>query len=132
VTDWVDGGLTVDDGIAIAAAYKEAGAAYICCSSGGNSPQQKIPTGPGHQVHLSDVVRKVTGGITRSVGPIDTPQQADDIIRSGQADVVALGRAFLADPRWPWRAGEALGHDVQKVRQYARSAATIKKWVLAG
>ena len=128
VTDWVDGGLTVGDGVAIAAAYKEAGAAYVCCSSGGNSPLQKIPTGPGYQVHLADAVRKGTGGITRAVGLVDTPRHADKIIRSGHADVVALGRAFLADPRWVWRAGVALGHEVYKVKQYADAAGVARRW----
>ncbi len=132
VTDWVEGGLTVEDGAAIAQAYAEAGAAYICCSSGGNSPLQKVPTGPGYQVHLAEAVRKATGVVTRAVGLIDAPQQADEIIRSGRADVVALARAFLADPRWVWHAGTALGHDVYKVPQYARAAEIARKRVVTG
>ena len=71
VTDWVEGGLTVEDGAAIAAAYGAAGVAYVCCSSGGNSPLQKVPTGPGYQVHLAEAVRKATGVPTRAVGLID-------------------------------------------------------------
>ena len=61
-------------------------------------------TGPGYQVHLADAVRKATAVVTRAVGMIDAPHQADQIVRSGRADVVALARAFLADPRWVWRA----------------------------
>jgi 2,4-dienoyl-CoA reductase-like NADH-dependent reductase (Old Yellow Enzyme family) len=121
VTDWVEGGLSVEDGIEIARAYGEAGAAYVCCSSGGNSPHQKIPTGPGYQVHLAEAVRRATGLVVRAVGMIDDPHQADEIVRTGRADVVALGRGFLADPRWVWRAGAALGHEVYRVPQYARA-----------
>jgi 2,4-dienoyl-CoA reductase-like NADH-dependent reductase (Old Yellow Enzyme family) len=130
VTDWVEGGLTVEDGVAIAQAYAEAGAAYVCCSSGGNSPLQKVPTGPGYQVHLAEAVRKATGVVTRAVGQIDAPHQADEIIRSGRADVVALARAFLADPRWVWRAGTELGHDIYRVPQYARAGEIARKWVV--
>jgi 2,4-dienoyl-CoA reductase-like NADH-dependent reductase (Old Yellow Enzyme family) len=131
VTDWVEGGLTVEDGIAIAAAYREAGVAYVCCSSGGNSPLQKVPTGPGYQVHLAEAVRSGAGVATRAVGMIDSPLQADQIVRAGRADLVALGRAFLADPRWVWRAGAELGHDVWRVPQYARAGELPERWVAA-
>ncbi len=131
VTDWVEGGLTVDEGVAIAGAFREAGAAYICASSGGNSPHQKIPTGPGYQVHLAEAVRRGAGITTRAVGLIDAPHQADEIVRSGRADMVALARAFLADPRWVWRAAAALGHEFTPPPQYARAAMLPKKWVEA-
>jgi 2,4-dienoyl-CoA reductase-like NADH-dependent reductase (Old Yellow Enzyme family) len=127
VTDWVEGGLTVEDGVAIAAAYREAGLAYVCCSSGGNSPLQKVPTGPGYQVHLAEAVRRGAGGITRAVGLIQDPHQADAVVRSGRADLVALGRGFLADPRWVWRAGAELGHAVWRVPQYARAGEILPK-----
>jgi 2,4-dienoyl-CoA reductase-like NADH-dependent reductase (Old Yellow Enzyme family) len=127
VTDWVEGGLTVEDGVAIAAAYKAAGVAYVCCSSGGNSPLQKVPTGPGYQVHLAEAVRRGAGGIVRAVGLIQDPHQADAIVRSGRADLVALGRGFLADPRWVWRAGAELGHPVWRVPQYARAGEILPK-----
>ena len=131
VTDWVEGGLSVEEGVAIARAYKDAGAAYICASSGGNSPHQKIPTGPGYQVHLAEAVRLGTGVTTRAVGLIDDPLHADEIVRTGRADMVALARAFLADPRWVWRAAAALGHDFYQPPQYARAAMLAKKWVEA-
>ena len=121
VVDWVDGGLSVEDGVAIAAAYRAAGVEYVCCSSGGNSPLQKVPTGPGYQVHLAEAVRRGAGAITRAVGMIQEPGLADEIVRSGRADLVALGRGILADPRWVWRAGAALGHEVWRVPQYARA-----------
>lgn len=121
VTEWVDGGLGVEDGVAIASAYRAAGVAYVCSSSGGNSPLQKVPVGPGYQVHLAEAVRHGAGVVSRAVGMIQDPHQADQIVRSGRADMVALGRGFLADPRWVWRAGAALGHEVWRVPQYARA-----------
>jgi 2,4-dienoyl-CoA reductase-like NADH-dependent reductase (Old Yellow Enzyme family) len=131
VTDWVEGGLTVEDGVGIARAYRDAGLGYICCSSGGISPQQRVPTGPGYQVHLAEAVRAATGIATRAVGLIDDPRQADAIVRDGRADLVALARAFLADPRWVWRAAATLGHEVAMPPQYARAAALPKRWVAA-
>ncbi len=128
VTDWVEGGLSVEEGVAIAAAYRDAGLGYVCASSGGNSPRQKIPSGPGYQVHLAEAVRRGTGLATRAVGLIDDPSQADEIVRSGRADMVALGRAFLADPRWAWRAAAALGAEFTPPPQYARAAALPKRW----
>jgi 2,4-dienoyl-CoA reductase-like NADH-dependent reductase (Old Yellow Enzyme family) len=128
VTDWVEGGLTVDDGIEVARALKDAGAAYICCSSGGVSPLQKIPTGPGYQVHLAEAVRKGVGIPVRAVGMITEARQADAIIAAGRADMVAVARAILADPRWPMRAAATLGHKVTTAPQLARAASLIKEW----
>ena len=131
VTDWAEGGLTVEEGVAVARAYREAGLAYVCASSGGNVPWQKLPTGPGYQVHLAEAVRAGTGIATRAVGLIDDPLQADEIVRSGRADLVALGRAFLADPRWVWRAAAILGADITPPPQYARAAHLPGKWAAA-
>ena len=131
VTEWVDGGLTVEDGVEIARAYREPALAYICASSGGNSPHQRVPTGAGYQVHLAEAVRRGAGIATRAVGLIDDPRHADEIVRSGRADMVALGRAFLADPRWAWRAAAALGHEFTPPPQYARAASLPRKWVEA-
>jgi 2,4-dienoyl-CoA reductase-like NADH-dependent reductase (Old Yellow Enzyme family) len=131
VTDWVEGGFTVEEAIETAAALKAAGAAYICCSSGGNSPHQKVPLGPGYQVHLADAVRKGAGIATRAVGMIDEPRQANSIVADGRADMVALGRALLADPRWPWRAAAKLGHEIGKAPQLLRSAHLPKQWAAA-
>ena len=128
VTDRVEGGLTVAESIEHAKALKGAGVAYICCSSGGNSPLQKLPTGPGYQVHLAEAVRDGAGIPTRAVGMIDDPAQANAIIADGQADVVALARAILADPRWPWRAAAKLGHELMPAPQLVRAAYLQKKW----
>jgi 2,4-dienoyl-CoA reductase-like NADH-dependent reductase (Old Yellow Enzyme family) len=131
LTDWVDGGLPVEDGVEVARALKQAGAAYICCSSGGNSPLQKIPTGPGYQVHLAEAVRNGAGIATRAVGMIDEPLLANEIVTGGRADMVALARPFLADPRWPWRAAAALGHEIVPAPQLARAAHLPKQWTKA-
>ncbi|MEQ1520964.1 MAG: NADH:flavin oxidoreductase/NADH oxidase [Aestuariivirga sp.] len=128
VTDWVPGGFDVDEAILVAKAYKLAGASYICCSSGGNSPLQKMPGGPGYQVHLATAIRNGANIATRAVGLIDDPHQANDIIASGKADIVALGRALLADPRWPWRAAARLGHAIVAPPQLLRCVPLIKQW----
>jgi 2,4-dienoyl-CoA reductase-like NADH-dependent reductase (Old Yellow Enzyme family) len=127
-TDWVDGGFNPDEAVVLAKALKAAGIAYICCSSGGLDPRQKVPTGPSYQVFLSDRIRREAGVATRAVGMIDDPQVADAIIRDGKADMVALARALLADPRWPWRAAAALGAPMHHVPQYQRSIPLIDKW----
>jgi len=131
VKDWVDGGLTEDETVEVVKALKAEGVAYICCSSGGNSPHQKIPTGPGYQVHLAQYVRERVDIPVRAVGMIDEPHQANRIITSGQADMVALARAMLADPRWPWRAAAVLGHEIAVAPQYVRAAHLPKKWEAA-
>jgi 2,4-dienoyl-CoA reductase-like NADH-dependent reductase (Old Yellow Enzyme family) len=127
-TDWVEGGFTPAEAVELAAALKDAGVAYICCSSGGNSPHAKVPTTPGYQVHFAEKIRREAGIVTRAVGLIDDPLQAEAIVRDGRADLVALARAILADPRWPWRAAAMLGEPFEPVLQYARSKPTMLKW----
>lgn len=131
VTDWVVGGVTIEEGVEIARALKDVGASYICCSSGGISPLQKIATGPGYQVHLAEAVRRGAGIPTRAVGMITEAPQADAIVTGGRADMVALARAILADPRWPMRAAAILGHKVQTAPQLARAAGLFKQWAAA-
>jgi 2,4-dienoyl-CoA reductase-like NADH-dependent reductase (Old Yellow Enzyme family) len=131
VKDWVDGGLTEDESVEVAKALKAEGVQYICCSSGGNSPLQKIPVGPGYQVHLAEHIGKAAGIPVRAVGMIDDPAQADEIVRTGRADMVALARAMLADPRWPWRAAAALGHRLEIAPQFARADTLHARWVKA-
>lgn len=128
VTEWVDGGFDIADGIAVARALKAEGIAYICASSGGNSPLQKMPGGVGYQVHLAEAVRREAGIPTRAVGLIDDPKHAESILTDGRADMVALARAFLADPRWGWRAAAALGEEFFPAPQLLRSAALMKQW----
>jgi 2,4-dienoyl-CoA reductase-like NADH-dependent reductase (Old Yellow Enzyme family) len=128
VTDWVDGGFNPDEAVVVAQALKAAGLDYICCSSGGVDPGQKVPTGPSYQVFLAERIRRDAGIATRAVGLIDDPHVADQIVRDGKADIVAFARAILADPRWPWRAAAALGAHMHHVPQYQRSVFLIDKW----
>ncbi|AMY00189.1 NADH:flavin oxidoreductase/NADH oxidase [Mesorhizobium ciceri] len=131
VKDWVDGGFDVADAIEVAKALKDEGVAYLCCSSGGNSPLQKLPTGPGYQVHLAEAVRKGADIPTRAVGLIDDPKQAEAIVTEGRADMVALARAFLADPRWGWRAAATFSETIHPAPQLARSVTTMQHWMKA-
>jgi len=130
-TDWVDGGWTIDDSIALAERLKVAGCDWIDTSSGGISPAQKIPLGPGYQVHLSRQLRRATSIPTIAVGLITEAKQAEAIVASGDADLVAMARAMLWDPRWPWHAAAALGAQVLAPPQYWRSAPRDAGKVLA-
>jgi 2,4-dienoyl-CoA reductase-like NADH-dependent reductase (Old Yellow Enzyme family) len=121
-TDWVDGGWTLDETIVFARELKARGADFIDVSSGGNSPLQKIVLGPGYQVAFADVVKSATGLTTIAVGLITTAAQAEEIVASGKSDIVALARAMLFDPRWPWHAAQELGATVDAPPQYWRSA----------
>jgi 2,4-dienoyl-CoA reductase-like NADH-dependent reductase (Old Yellow Enzyme family) len=121
-TDWVDGGWTIEDSVALARRLKAVGCDWIDTSSGGISPAQKIPLGPGYQVHLAREIRRATSIATIAVGLITEAKQAEGIVASGDADLVAMARAMLWDPRWPWHAAAALGAQIRAPRQYWRSA----------
>jgi len=120
-TDWTEGGLTPDEVVTYLQACRAEGVDYVCVSSGGLLPKATIPVGPGYQVELAAKIKAETGLITRAVGMIAEPHQAEGILEAGKADVIALGRAFLDDPRWCWRAAEALGADVPIPPQYLRA-----------
>jgi 2,4-dienoyl-CoA reductase-like NADH-dependent reductase (Old Yellow Enzyme family) len=120
-TDWIDGGWTLEETADFALMLKQAGADYIHISSGGIAPQQKISIGPGYQVPFAHHVRQKTQIPTIAVGLITQPQQAEDVLVKGEADLVALGRSFLYKPRWGWEAAAALGGQVQATQQYWRS-----------
>jgi 2,4-dienoyl-CoA reductase-like NADH-dependent reductase (Old Yellow Enzyme family) len=121
-TDWVDGGWDLEQTIAYARELQRRGADWIDASSGGISPLQKIPVGPGYQVPFAEAVKAATGIATMAVGLITEPRQAEAIIAGGQADLVALARGMLYDPRWPWHAAAELGATVVAPPQYLRSA----------
>lgn len=120
-TDWVDGGWTVEDSIALARIVQGHGVDLVDCSSGGNIAAARIPVGPGYQVEFAERVRREAGVLTAAVGMITDPAQADQIVRSGQADVVVLARQFLREPYWPLLAARALGHDMAWPPQYERA-----------
>jgi 2,4-dienoyl-CoA reductase-like NADH-dependent reductase (Old Yellow Enzyme family) len=120
-SDWVDGGWTIEDSIALVRRLKAAGCDWIDTSSGGISPAQKIPLGPGYQVPLARAIRRATSIATMAVGLITDAKQAEAIVTSGDADLVAMARAMLWNPRWPWHAAAILGAQVQAPKQYWRS-----------
>ena len=120
-SDWVDGGWDLEQTLAFAAALKARECDWLDVSSGGVSPLQKIPLGPGYQIPFARAVREATGIVTMGVGLITEAQQAEEIVATGEADLVALARALLWDPRWPWHAAAALGAQVQAPPQYWRS-----------
>jgi 2,4-dienoyl-CoA reductase-like NADH-dependent reductase (Old Yellow Enzyme family) len=118
-TEWVDGGWSLDDTIALVSALKPLGVDLIDVSSGGNLVT-KIPIGPGYQVGLAAAIRQATGVPVAAVGLITEPAQAEQVLRSGQADAVLIGRAALREPGWPERAAHALGADPQLAPSYRR------------
>jgi 2,4-dienoyl-CoA reductase-like NADH-dependent reductase (Old Yellow Enzyme family) len=120
-TDWIEGGLTLDDAIAFARALKSLGFDYVCVSSGGILPHASIKIGPGYQVPLAAQVKSAVGIATRAVGLIVEARQAEKIIASGAADLVALARSFLYDPRWVWHAAQVLGAKIPYPPQYRRA-----------
>ncbi|MDE2129058.1 MAG: NADH:flavin oxidoreductase/NADH oxidase [Betaproteobacteria bacterium] len=130
-TDWVDGGWDLEQTLTFAAALKTRGCAWIDVSSGGVSPLQQIPIGPGYQVPLARAVRQATGLPTMAVGLITEPHQAEAIVRDGSADLVALARALLWNPRWPWHAAAALRATVSVPPQYWRSEPREARGVFA-
>jgi 2,4-dienoyl-CoA reductase-like NADH-dependent reductase (Old Yellow Enzyme family) len=120
-TDWVDGGFQPDDAVAYARALKRVGLDFVCVSSGATVPQAKIPVAPGYQVAFSERVRREAAIATRAVGMIADPAQAEEILSSGKADMIAMARAFLDNPRWVWHAAERFGVKIDYPPQYARS-----------
>lgn len=126
-TDWVEGGWDVAQTIEFAKELKQRGVDWIDVSSGGVSPSQKIPLGPGYQVPLSQAVKQATGLTTIAVGLITEPKQAEDIVGSGKADMVALARGMLYDPRWGWHAAAELHGEVSAPPQYWRSQPSSQK-----
>jgi 2,4-dienoyl-CoA reductase-like NADH-dependent reductase (Old Yellow Enzyme family) len=121
-SDWIDGGITIEEAVAFASSLKALGCDYVDVTSGAIALGAKIPVGPSYQVGFAEAVRHGAGIPVWSVGLIVTPQQAEDIVASGQADMVALGRTVLDDPRWGWHAAQALGVDIERPSQYARAA----------
>ena len=121
-TDWVDGGLTPDDAVAMGKAFKAAGLDYIDVSSANIVPESRWPTDPGFNVPAAERVRRECGIAVRAVGMITNARQAEAIVAEGKADMVALARAFLDDPHWAWHAAQVLDADVARPVQYARVA----------
>jgi 2,4-dienoyl-CoA reductase-like NADH-dependent reductase (Old Yellow Enzyme family) len=120
-TDWVPGGWDIAQTVEFAQALEASGCDAVHVSSGGLSPQQAIPVGPGYQVPLARAVKESVGIPVVAVGLITGYEQAEAIVATGDADLVALARTALYDPRWPWHAAAELGAQVRVAPQYLRS-----------
>ncbi len=123
-TDWLPEDQprwTLDDSVELAKLLAEAGVDLIDCSSSGVSPLQQIKVGPGYQVPFAERIKRDAPILTAAVGLIYEPEQADTIIRKGQADLIAMAREFLRDPYWPLHAAKSLGYDIKWPDQYARA-----------
>lgn len=120
-TDWVTGGWDIEGTVALAKALEQRGCSGVHVSSGGLSPDQAIPVGPSYQVPLARAVKQATKLPVIAVGLITEFEQAEAIVSTGDADMIALARAILYDPRWPWHAAAALGAQVKAPDQYLRS-----------
>jgi 2,4-dienoyl-CoA reductase-like NADH-dependent reductase (Old Yellow Enzyme family) len=132
-SDWTEGGFTPQDAAVFAGKLQDLGFDYVDVSSGGNTPTAKIPGGqPGYQLAFAETVKNTTGIATMAVGMIVTPQQAEEIIVTGQADMVSLARAVLDDPHWAHHARAALGEEAALPLPYRRSGPDLwPGWKLA-
>jgi len=120
-SDWVAGGWDIAESVELCRELARHGVDLIDCSSGGNSPAQQIQLGPSYQVPFAEQVRREAAIPTMAVGLIYEPEQANQIITEGQADLVALAREFLRDPYWPLHAAKVLGQDIKWPDQYLRA-----------
>ncbi len=120
-TDWVEGGWDLVQSIDFCRRLKDLGIDFIDCSSGGMVPDALIPTSPGYQTPFSAAIRREVEIATGAVGLITSPVQAEQILATGQADAVLLGREFLSNPYWPLNAAAALGVDLPWPIQYQRA-----------
>ena len=126
-SDWVEGGWDLASSVVLCQELERRGCAYAHVSSGGLSPLQAISVGPGYQVGFAEEIRRHVRMPVIAVGLITQPEQAEAIIAEGRADMVALARAMLYDPRWPWHAAAALGAKVVAPQQYWRCQPSTHK-----
>ena len=121
-TDWAEGGWDIDQSVELARSLSKLGVDLVDCSSGGNVADAKIPIAPGYQVPFAERIRRDARIMTGAVGMITEADQAEKIIRGGQADIVLLAREMLRDPYWPLHAAARLGKTVSWPVQYLRAA----------
>lgn len=119
-TDWVEGGWTEDDSVVFSRELKNLGCAAIHVSSGGLHPDQKIPVGPKYQVTFAEKIKREAEIPTIAVGLITDAREAEDILKNKEADAIAIARAALYNPRWPWHAAAELKASVMSPPQYLR------------
>lgn len=129
-SDWDEKGLGPEDAILFARELKSLGAGYVCVSSGGILPSIRVPSTAGYNVPIAAKVKGEAGVPVRAVGMIVTPEQAEEVVATGKADLVCMARAFLDNPRWVWHAAELLGASAHYPLQYAR--AKRSSWPGAG
>ncbi len=120
-TDWAEGGWTEADSIQLANLVKDKGIDLMDCSSGGNAPHVKIPVKPLYQLSFATNIKKATGILTGAVGMITTPEECENIIANGEADLVFMAREFLRDPYFPLRAAYELKAETTWPKQYERA-----------
>jgi 2,4-dienoyl-CoA reductase-like NADH-dependent reductase (Old Yellow Enzyme family) len=121
-SDWRDSGLSIDDAVTYSKALKADGLDYIDVSSGGITADTRNPTTPGYNVPIAERVKREAGIATRVVGLIVKPSHAEEVVAQGKADMVAMARSILDDPRWGWHAAMELGAEVARAKQYQRVA----------
>lgn len=120
-TDWADGGWDLEDSVALATELSHRGCDFITASSGGATPEQKLEVYPGYQVPFAEKIKREAGVATMAVGMITEPGHAERILAAGQADLIALARGMLFNPRWPWHAAVEMREEVFYPQQYDRA-----------
>jgi len=120
-TDWADGGWDIDQSVALAQQLKPLGVDMIDCSSGGSVPRVKIPIAPGYQVPFAERIRREAEIPTAAVGMITDPEQAEEILEEGRADMIFMAREFLRHPYWPLDAAAQMGAELPPPMQYGRA-----------
>lgn len=125
-TDWAEGGWTLDDSVELSTRLRARGCDYITASSGGVTAEQKLQVYPGYQVPFAERIRSESGIATMAVGLITEARQAEDIVASGKADLVALARGMMFNPRWPWHSAVELGENVFYPKQYDRAHPSMR------
>jgi 2,4-dienoyl-CoA reductase-like NADH-dependent reductase (Old Yellow Enzyme family) len=126
-TDWIEGGWTPEETLVFGGALKALGCDFLDVTSGQLDPRQQIPMAPGYNVVFAEKVKKETGMPVMAVGMITRPQQAEDIVASGRADMVAIARGIMDDPRWAWHAARELGAETQYAPNYVRASPAVWK-----
>ena len=118
--DWLENGSSIKDCIDLVNQLKKVGLVYICASSGGILPITNLKSSPGFQVKFAKEIKDKTGIITRAVGQISDFKLAQNIVESGNADMICIGRGYLNDPRWVWRAATYFNKQINVPNQYER------------
>ena len=132
-TDWVErSSWTLSESVVFASALAKRGCDFIDVSSGGNSPEQDIEAGPGYQTGFAAKIRSESGLPTMAVGQIVEPKHAEAILRSGQADMISIGRGMLCNPRWAWQAADSLGDKAAYAPQYMRASTSLRGHPIPG